>query len=56
MTDAKRAKEAMQTPWLSEADGLYCEEHEALHCGDRVSSKRGYNRHWLKARARYLKV
>ena len=38
-------------------DGLYCEEHEALHRGDRASSsKRGYNRQWQKARARYLKA
>ena len=38
-------------------DGLYCEEHEALHRGDRASSsKRGYNRRWQKARARYLKA
>ena len=38
-------------------DGLYCEEHEALHRGDRTSSsKRGYNRQWQKARARYLKA
>ena len=38
-------------------DGLYCEEHEALHSGDRASSsKRGYNRQWQKARARYLKA
>ena len=30
--------------------GLYCEEHEALHRGDRASSsKRGYNRQWQKA-------
>ncbi len=33
-------------------DGLYCEEHEVLHRGDRASSsKRGYNRQWQKARA-----
>ena len=38
-------------------DGLYCEEHEVLHRGDRASSsKRGYNRQWQKARARYLKA
>lgn len=38
-------------------DGLYCEEHEALHRGDgESSSKRGYNRQWQKARARYLKA
>ena len=38
-------------------DGLYCEEHEALHRGDRASSsKRGYNRQWQKARVRYLKA
>ena len=38
-------------------DGLYCEEHEALHRGDRASSsKRGYNRRWQKARAVYLKA
>ncbi len=34
-------------------DGLYCEEHEALHRGDRASSsKRGYNRQWQKARGK----
>jgi 5-methylcytosine-specific restriction protein A len=38
-------------------DGLYCEEHEALHRGDRPSSgKRGYNSRWQKARDRYLKA
>lgn len=33
----------------------YCEEHEALHRGDRVSSgKRGYNSKWQRARTRFL--
>ena len=37
-------------------DGNYCEEHEALHRGERESAgKRGYNKKWQKARARYLK-
>ena len=35
----------------------YCEEHEALHRGDRASSgKRGYNSRWQKARKRYLRT
>lgn len=35
--------------------GAYCDEHKALHHGDRESaSKRGYNSRWQKARVRYL--
>lgn len=41
-------------PRLTERD--YCEEHEALHRGDRASSgKRGYDSRWNRARVRYLK-
>lgn len=35
--------------------GPYCDEHKALHQGDRDSaSKRGYNSRWQKVRVRYL--
>ena len=35
--------------------GPYCYKHKAVHQSDRDSaSKRGYNRHWQKARVRYL--
>lgn len=38
-------------------DGMYCEEHEAMHRSDRASAcKRGYNSRWQKARLRYLKA
>lgn len=38
-------------------DGIYCEEHEALHCSDRPSSSgRGYDRRWRIARSRFLKI
>lgn len=34
----------------------YCEEHEALHRGDRPGAdKRGYNRRWQRARLLYLR-
>ena len=36
-------------------DGIYCEEHAKLHTADRASSSvRGYDRHWKKARKRFL--
>ncbi len=36
-------------------DSYYCEEHEALHRGDRASAgSRGYNSKWRAARSRYL--
>lgn len=38
-------------------DGFYCEEHEAVHRGDRPSSgERGYNSRWQKARKRFLQL
>ena len=37
-------------------EGRYCEEHEALHRGERKSSSgRGYNSKWQRARKRFLK-
>ena len=37
-------------------EGRYCEEHEALHRGERKSaSGRGYNSKWQRARKRFLK-
>lgn len=37
--------------------GIYCDEHEKLHRGDReTSSVRGYDSRWRKARSRFLKV
>ena len=43
-------------PRLVPYEQHYCEEHEAMHRGDRESSgKRGYNSRWQKARKRYLK-
>lgn len=37
--------------------GIYCEEHEAIHRNDRVSSSgRGYDSRWRKYRSRYLKA
>ncbi|WP_195612703.1 HNH endonuclease [[Clostridium] symbiosum] len=37
--------------------GKYCEEHEALHKGDRAtSSGRGYDSRWRRARSRFLKA
>ena len=56
MADADETKEAVQTSRMSEADRRTV-LREALHRGDRASSsKRGYNRQWQKARARYLKA
>ena len=38
-------------------DGIYCEEHEALHRSDRTSpSGRGYDSRWRRARSRFLKT
>lgn len=37
-------------------DGLYCEEHKAMHRDRAGSGERGYDRRWQKARARYLKA
>ncbi|MBV4424309.1 HNH endonuclease [Clostridium tyrobutyricum] len=38
-------------------EGYYCEEHEALHRGDRANAgRRGYNSKWRIARSRYLKA
>ena len=38
-------------------DGIYCEEHRALHCSDWTSSAgRGYDRRWRIARSRFLKT
>ena len=37
-------------------EGRYCEEHEALHRGERKSAAgRGYNSKWQRARKRFLK-
>lgn len=38
-------------------NGLFCEVHEPEHRGDRESSsRRGYDRKWQKARARFLRL
>ena len=44
-------------PRLISPDRNYCDEHEALHRGDRAgAAKRGYDSRWQKARARYLRA
>lgn len=38
-------------------DNNYCEEHKAVHRGDRASAaSRGYDAKWRRARSRYLKA
>ena len=38
-------------------DGMYCEEHRAVHLSDRASaSVRGYDSRWNRARKRFLKA